>query len=162
MNRLLALIVALAALALVAVGCGSSDDSTTDDGTSESTASLTKAEFIKQGNAICAEGNKELDSGFEEFSEENDIADNEEPSDELLEEAAETILVPGVSEQLEELRELGTPEDDNGEADAILTGAEEALEEIEDDPSLAFGSNTGFTQVNKESRAYGLTVCGEE
>jgi hypothetical protein len=157
LNRFLALIAALAAVALVVVGCG-----TTDDGTTEATASLTKAEFIKQGNAICAAGNEELDSQFEEFSEENDIGENEEPSQELQEEAAETILVPGVSTQLEELRALGTPEGDGGEADAILTGAEEALEEIEDDPSKAFDAGTGFDQVNKESREYGLTVCGEE
>jgi hypothetical protein len=161
LNRFLALIVALAALALAVAGCGSSDDSTTDDGTTEATASLTKAEFIKQGNAICKTSNEELDSQFEEFSEENDISENEEPSKELQEEAAETILVPGVSEQLEELRALGTPEDDNGEGDAILTSAEEALEEIEDDPSSAFSEDSGFEEVNKEATAYGLTVCGE-
>jgi hypothetical protein len=158
LNRFLALIVAVGALALVAVGCGSSDDSTTDSG-----EALTKAEFIKQGNAICKEGNAEIESGFEEFSEENDLAENKEPTEAELTEASETILIPAVSKQLEELRALGTPEGDEGEVDELLTNAEEVLEEGEEDPaSLANEDSGGFADVNKEARAYGLTVCGEE
>ncbi len=158
MNRFLALIVAVVAVGLVAAGCGSSGDSTTD-----STASLTKAEFIKQGNAICAAGNKEIDAGFEEFAKEKNLSQNKEPSEAQLEEAAETILLPSVAKQVEELRALGAPEGDEGEVDQLLTGVEEAMEEGEEDPVSLTQEGAGpFTEVNKEAQAYGLTACGEE
>jgi hypothetical protein len=158
LNRFLALVAAVAAVALVVAGCGDSDDSTTDSG-----ASLTKAEFVKQGNAVCAKGNKEIEEGFEEFSEEKNLRQNKEPSKAVLTEASETILIPAVSSQIDELRALGTPEGDEGEVDQLLTNAEEVLEEGEEDPvSLTEEGSGGFTDVNKEARAYGLTVCGEE
>ena len=158
MSKSLAVIAALAAFALVVAGCGDSDDSTTD-----STASLTKAAFIKQGNAICAAGNQEIEEGFEEFAEEKNLNQNKEPSKAELTEASETILIPAVSDQIDELRALGTPEGDGGKADQLLTNAEEVLEEGEEDPvSLTEEGSGGFTEVNKESREYGLTVCGEE
>jgi hypothetical protein len=81
----------------------------------------------------------------------------------VQEEAAEEILIPLISSQVEELRALGTPEGDEGEVDEILTGAEEAIEEGEEDPISLIGSNSSkFKEVNKLAREYGLTVCGEE
>jgi len=158
-NRFLVLIAAVAAVALVAAGCGG-DDSTTD-----STASLTKAEFLKQGNAICAAGNKTLDRGFEQFAKENkdsNLSKNKKPSEAELEEISEAVLIPGISKQVEELRGLGAPEGDEGEVDELLSNAEEALEEVEEDPSALSEENGAFAEVNKEAREYGLTVCGEE
>jgi hypothetical protein len=159
LNRFIALFASLMVVALIAVGCGSSDDSTTD-----STASLTKAEFVKQGNAICKEGNAQFDSEFEQLAEEKDLKEDQPPPQAVLDEAAETILVPGISKQIEELRALGTPEGDEGEVEDLLTNAEEALEEAEEDPSvLTEDEDAGpFVQVNQEVREYGLTVCGEE
>lgn len=159
MNRLIVLLAALAALALVAAGCGDSDD----DGTTDSGPALTKAEFVKQGNAVCAAGNKEIQKGFEEFTEESGLKQNEEPSEAQFEEVADDVLVPAVSKQVEGLRDLGVPEGDEGEVDQLLTNAEDALGEIEDDPSKISGEDGDpFAGVNKEARAYGLTVCGEE
>jgi hypothetical protein len=152
------LLVGAMAVALVAAGCGSSDNSS-----SESTASLTKAEFVKEGNAICTKGNAQLDSEFEAFSKEHGISETKAPSKAVQEEAAEEILIPAITTQVEELRALGTPEGDEGEVDEILTGAEEAVEEGEEDPASLIGNGSGgFTEVNKLAREYGLTVCGEE
>ncbi len=158
MKKLLALLAALCAVAIVAAGCGSSDDSTTD-----STESLTKVEFLKQGNAICTEGNETIDAGFEELAEEKNLDENSRPPQSVLDEAAETILIPSVTKQIEELRALGTPEGDEGELDQLLTAAEAAIEEGEEDPSSMSSENSNpFEAVNKEAAAYGLTACGEE
>ena len=87
MNRLIALLAALGAVALIVAGCGS-DSSTTD-----STASLTKAEYLKQGNAICAAGNKEINAGFEKFFEENEFSKKNQPTQADFQEGAEEVQV---------------------------------------------------------------------
>ncbi len=154
----LAVLASVVAIALVAAGCGSSSD-TTEESTSEAT--LTKSEFLKKGNAICAAGNKEIEEGFEEFGKENNLSENKEPTEAQFEEISEMVLVPDVSKQLEGLRSLGTPEGDEGELDELLSNAEGTLEEVEEDPSV-LSKEDPFAEVNKEASAYGLTVCGEE
>ena len=138
-------------VALIA-GCGGSDDSS---------SSLTKAEFVKKGNAICAAGNKEIEAGFEAFGKEHHLSENKPPSEAESKEVAETILIPAVSKQVEQIRALGPPDD---EAEEVVDSAEESLEEAEDDP-VGFVEGKGgasFAETNKKARAYGLTVCGEE
>jgi hypothetical protein len=152
LNRFLALIVAVGALALVAVGCGSSDDSTTD-----STASLTKAEFLKQGNAICAAGNKEINKGFEELS----FDDKKGPSAAEIEEVAESTLVPSITKQIGEIRDIGIPSGEEDTVEVFLDNAEAAVEEVESDPSSIAGNKDPFADVNEEANEIGLVKCGE-
>jgi hypothetical protein len=155
-KRFIALLVALAALALIVAGCGSGGSDST-----ESTSSLTKAEFVKQGNAICAKGSKEINEGFEEFVEENGLSKTKAPPKAVQEEAVETVLIPKISKELESIRALGPPDE---EAEAVLDAAEEALEKGEEDPIqfLKEESTGPFAKANKLAREYGLTKCGEE
>ena len=155
-KRLVALFAALAVLALIA-GCGSGGGSTT----TETTSSLTKAEFVKQGNAICAKGSKEINEGFEEFVEENGLSKTKAPPKPVQEEAVETVLIPRISKEIESIRALGPPDE---EAEAVLDAAEEALEKGEEDPIqfLKEESSGPFAKANKLAREYGLTKCGEE
>lgn len=154
-KRLIALLVGVLVGALLIAGCGSSD--------SESTASLSKAQFVKQGNAICRKGNAQIESEFEGFAEKHNLKKHEKPSTALLAEASETILIPAITTEIEGIRALGTPEGDEGEVDEILSGAEEGLEEAEEDPAaFAESQSPKFKEINKLAREYGLTVCGEE
>lgn len=158
MNKpVIGLLAALVATAVIVAGCGSSSDTT------ESTASISKAEFLKQGNAICAAGNKEINEGFEKFFSKNDRK-HKKPTEAEFEEITNTVLAPSVSKQISEVRALGTPEGEEGEIDEFLTNAEEALEELEEEPSLAGaeGKEEPFFTVNKEAAAIGLTACGGE
>jgi hypothetical protein len=154
-TRLIGLLVGAVAIALIVAGCGSSSD--------ETTASISKAEFTKQGNAICKAGNKEINEGFESFAKESNL-NHKEPSEAQFEELAETVLIPSVSRQVKEVRALGAPEGEEGEVDEFLTNAEEALKEIEGEPSLisAEGKEEPFYTVNKEAATLGLTACGGE
>jgi hypothetical protein len=149
-NRFLVLIAAVAAVALVAAGCGS-DDSTTD-----STASLTKAEFLKQGNAICDAGNKEINAGFNEF-----LPKGKEPSKAELDEAMETVLIPSIAKQIEEIRALGAPEGEEEAVEDFLVGAEEELEKGEEEPA-SLATEASFSKTSQEAKAIGLTSCAEE
>lgn len=156
-KRFIALFAALAVLAMIVAGCGGDSDST------ESTSSLTKAEFLKQGNAICAKGEKEIEEGFEEFAKENNLPENKQPSKAQLTEAVEEVVLPAVDEQVESIRDLGLPSEGGEEADEVLKAAEEAIEKGEEDPaSLANEKADPFAKANKLARDYGLTKCGEE
>jgi len=150
----LALLAAVAAIAMIAAGCGSSDDDS---------SALTKAEFVKQGNAICAKGNKEIEGEFEGFAKEHNLSGDKEPSKEVLGEAAEDIVIPSVNVQVEELRELEAPSGEEDQVDEILTAAEEALETGEEDPvALTNEDEDPFAKANKLAQDYGLARCGEE
>jgi hypothetical protein len=156
-KALLVAIAAVFALAALVAGCGGGDD-TTDE-----TVTLTKTEFIKQGDAICKEGNEEISEGFEEYAEENDLPQNKEPSTEQGIEITETVILPNVQQQAEEIRELGAPEGDEDQVDELLTSLEDAVAEGEDDPELLFKGDTDpFAKVNELATDYGFKVCGEE
>jgi hypothetical protein len=154
-KRLILLLAAVMALAVIAAGCGSSDDDST-----EATVTLTKAEFIKQGDAICEKSNKQSESEAEEFAEENGF-DLENPDKEKLEEAIVEVLVPSLNQQAEEIDALGAPEGDEEKVEAIVASLEDAAAEIEDDPGSVFEGGP-LKEPSKLAGDYGFKVCGEE
>ena len=158
-KRLIAMLFGVLAIAVIAAGCGSSSSE-------ESTSSLTKAEFIKQGDAICAKGNKESEAEFEEFGEENGLSENKEPSKAVQEELVTSIVLPSVSGQLEDIRALGAPSGEEEQVDEIIETVEGEVEEAEAEPALFFEAEeegkSPFVEGNKMAREYGFKVCGQE
>ena len=152
-TRLIAMTAGVVAIAVIAAGCGSSSNDTT--------SALTKAEFISQGDAICEKGNKEIETGFEAFLKENGIKG--EPSKAQGVELSETVLIPSVKSQSEELRDLGAPSGEEGEISAMLDALDEGVEEAEEDPEALLASESDpFGPANKMATEYGLKVCGRE
>lgn len=164
-KRLLVLCAGLLALGLLVAGCGSSDDSTTGstDGGETSTASITKPELIKQGDAICTAGNEAIEEEAEAFAEENDV-DTENPTTEQQEEVVTEVIVPGIEEQAEEIGALGAPSGEEDEVEAIVSAVQSAAEEAGEDPSLIIKAEGAgpFKEANKLATDYGFKVCGEE
>jgi hypothetical protein len=144
----------LVALAALVAGCGGGDE-TTDS----TTVTLTKVEFIKQGDVICKEANEDNQAEAEEFGEDNDFV-LEKASKEQLEEAVAEVLSPSLNQQVEELEALGVPKGDEKKVEAIFTAVEDAAEEIEDDPSLVFKGEV-LKKANQLADDYGFKVCGE-
>jgi len=147
----LAVLVALAALV---AGCGGGSD-TTDS----ATVTLTKTEFVKQGDAICEEASEDNQAEAEEFAKDNGF-DLEKASKEQLEEAVGAVLVPSLEKQAEELEALGAPKGDEKQVEEIVVALEDATGEIEDDPSLIFKAKT-LQKANQLAEAYGFKVCGK-
>ena len=157
MNKgFLAALAVLVALAALVAGCGGGDDTTTDS----ATVTLTKTEFIKQGDAICKQANEENEAEAEEYAEENGFT-LEKANKEQLEEAVSDVLVPSLNKQVEELDALGAPKGDEEKVEAIVAALEEATEEIEDDPGSVFQGQT-FQKPSQLAEDYGFKVCGEE
>jgi hypothetical protein len=150
----IAVLVTLAAISMIVAGCGGSDDTTDSSGS-------TKAQFLKQGNAICAEGNKEIEKGFEEFETENGL-ENKQPSKAQLTEAIETVVLPAVSNQVEGIEGLEPPSGEEAKVEAITDAAAEAVEKGEEDPAALTSEKADpFAEANELANEYGLVKCGE-
>jgi hypothetical protein len=139
----------LAGLALVGglSGCG--------DGESEPTAApLTKAQFLKQGNAICGQVFDEIDRKYGKLS--NKSTDAE------LNEQAQEIVPPLVSKLVNRLRALGAPRGEEARVEEILVALEEGVETAEEDVRTVRGSRGefAFEEGYEMLWAYGLDRCG--
>jgi hypothetical protein len=144
-------LLAVLTLAVFAAGCGNGDDSA---------ASITKSEFLAQGNAICKQGNQEIDSDFEAFAKENDLQQNDGLTDAQATEASEEILIPNVQDQVDQIRELGAPDGQEAQVDAILAAAQKGIDDLEADPTLlAQNGADPFAEANKLAKDYGLAAC---
>lgn len=160
-KRLIVLLAGVLAVAIAVAGCGSSDDDTTDTGSA--TVTVTKAQLIAQGDAICKQGNEEIEEGFERFQEENDIPKNQEPNDAQGVEIVETVIVPNLTTQSELIRGIGIPEGDEEQVGELLDSLDEAIETAEKDPEALFNEDTDpFGDVNQQAQDYGFSECGEE
>ncbi len=131
------------AMAAFVAGCGGGDDE-----------SLTKAEFIKQGDAICQEAENKKNAGLEKAF--KDKA-NQGAGKEVQERLVTDVALPPIATMTEELADLGAPDD---QATAIVEGFEKAVEEIEADPQAALTSERGaFAEPDKLAAEYGFKVC---
>jgi hypothetical protein len=149
MKRVLVVCLALALLALVGAGCGGDDD----------TSSVTKAQLLKKGDAICKKASDEQLAGLQKAIEKNPKLEKDKA---LQEEAIVTYGLAPISDAAEELAALGAPEGDEEEVEEIITGMEDAVEESEEDPApLVAGTTDAFNDVNKAASAYGFKECAE-
>jgi hypothetical protein len=137
----------VAAAALIG-GCG--DDEEGESGGASDSGSLTKAEYLEQGNAICAKYNKQLDQLFPQIP--------GAPGSASFDSFTEQQIIPILETQIESVEALPAPEGDEEEVDAIFTAANEGLETVKDDPSALAGD--AFNEANQLANEYGLTECG--
>lgn len=133
--------------ALVAAGCGGDDDETT-------TAALSKQDFISQADAICAKGDKKLDqAGAQAFG-------KGQPSKQEIEQFASDMLVPNIQGQIDDVRALTPPQADEEQVSAFLDSAQQALDKVEQDPSLiAQRGQDPFAETTKLGKEYGFEKC---
>lgn len=146
MNRTALLPALLLSLSLVAAGCGGDDAK--DD---EKAEPLSKADFTTQANKICADATAELEADAEELG--------DEPTQEQIEQFATDTLVPNLQDQHDDLADLGAPEGDEDEVEAILDSLQEGIDAVEADPSLITSSDDPLADASDLAGAYGLTDC---
>lgn len=172
-KRLPALLAAVLALGLIAAGCGGDDDEPTTTTTTEAAAtgasgasgtsgpanvSPERAELIEQADTICREGDEEIDAAAKER-----FGDTQkEPPVAEQESFIGDVVAPNIQGQLDELRELDPPEEDAEQWNTLLDDLEQALGEVEADPSVVTGGEAGpFEDVNDQAQEFGLKVCGQ-
>jgi len=157
-KRLIVLLAGIVAVVALVAGCGSSDDSSTD-----STTALTKAEFVKQGDAICEKGSKQIETEAEAFADENNV-DTGNPTDEQQEEVIEAVVGPALQTQADELGELGAPSGEEAKVTAMLEALEQGAEELESDPGALLEENGSdpLDKANELANEFGFKACGQE
>jgi len=122
-----------------------------------SSESISKAEFLKQGNQICENGDKQI----REEAEKQFPESGGRPSNKELEEFASDTVVPNIQSQLDEIEALGSPSGDEEKVEAILSAARSALDKGKQDPSKLIEGDAGpFERANELANSYGLTACG--
>jgi uncharacterized lipoprotein len=157
----MALLVGVLAVALVA-GCGSSDDTTgASSESSDGGSSLSKAEFIKQGDEICTKGDQTIETEANEFAEENNI-DIEKPTKAQQEEVIADVVAPAIKEQGEEIGDLGAPSGDEEQVEAIVEAVGNGADELEKDAGTLLEGKNPLEEGSKLAKAYGFKSCGEE
>lgn len=126
-----------ALLLLGVTSCGGSDPG------------ITKAEYLREGNAICSRGNEQI------------AAVAKQPPPGASADAVATfgrVFVPGIRDQIRQLRALGYPKGDKAELEAAFGQAAKILDRAERDPATIDGH--AFDDVNSRLSSYGLTICG--
>lgn len=138
---------AIALLVFGAAGCG--------DGDSTEEA-LTKKQFLRQGNAVC----------YKKEQERNDIIAAEGArlsggTKNLAAQQEKLVLkiLPTYEEATAGLDELGAPEGDEKQVEAIVEAMEEAAEKVKADPGTAVTTGLPFKKANELAQDYGLRSC---
>jgi hypothetical protein len=140
--------------ALLVAGCGGGGGSTTI-----TMSSIGKVQFVREADAICVKGSHQVEDAASEYLREHPKAlQGKEELD--FDKLVQTILVPAVEQELEELRALGAPKGDQGQVEAILVAVEEGREKSEEDPKPAVvGGSKAFVKANELAKEYGLELC---
>lgn len=136
--------IAAVAFALVASGCGGGGSD-----------SLTKAEFAKKADEICRRGESErgevVKAASQKFSGKKVTAADQE---QLILEA-----LPSYEKATQKIKELGTPEGGEKEAEALVKAMEEAAENVKADPGTATTGNVPFKKADALAEEIGAKGC---
>lgn len=158
-GRSWAILLAVGVVAMLAVGCGGSDNDTVAE--TESTPPPTKAAFIKQGDALCEKSNDEIGAESKKFLESEGLKTGELPNQAQLKQIGEEIYIPQLEKRLEGLRELTPPAGDEKEFEAILVATEDGLAAVKESSESYFSNKSDPLAESKELILdYGFRVCG--
>ena len=138
-------IVGLAILvALLVVGCGGGSDET-----------VTKSDFVRQGNAICGKWQQARGQAFREVN-----SKFKPPVTQAKREEAILFVLEPYEDAIEGLKELDPPAGEEEEVEAIIDAMEEGFNQAKANPGTLVSSSAPFSKGNKLTEEYGLKECG--
>jgi hypothetical protein len=129
-----------AALALAAAGCGGS-----------SKPALTKAQFLTKANALCAAGEKKLESAGNALG--------SHPSQAQISALATGTFIPNIQSDIDDVRALGAQTGEQATITKMLDLGQADLNRIKANPALIASGPAAFADFAKVAHAYGLTQC---
>ena len=150
-KRLLATIAGTLAIVSLAAGCGG------DSGAPV----LSKAEFIEQGDEICAAAEAELEDEINDYLHDLHIDEVAGPNRKQELGIVTDVILPRFKALAGELGELGPPVGEEAQVAEIVEGLEEVVTEGEADPGRIIGGANPFEAVSHKAAKFGFEVCGE-
>ena len=152
MNRWIGgVLLGVVAIALLVGGCGEG---------SEASSSLTKAEFVKQADAACAERKEKWKGALASYRKEVKAKGVENELEAQLEIANELVrdsLLPALNSQLEQLEELGVPEGSSEKQyEKMLQALSSGSRDLEDKGAEALAESK-FATFEKHAQALGVS-----
>jgi len=157
---LAAALLAIAALFTVAAcGGGDSTESSGSDGASVSGPAITKAELIKQADALCRKTDEIQKQRMSAYTTEHPEALSSKAA---LGVAMKEVALPPVHAEIEGIADLGMPPGDDAKLTAILGGMESALRAAEANPNSLVSFTEGpFISPGKLAARYGFKDCAK-
>jgi Pyruvate/2-oxoacid:ferredoxin oxidoreductase gamma subunit len=151
--RGIALAAGILIVAVAVAGCGGGGDQT-------STKTISKAVFVKKGNAICEKGSRRMVASFTaRLKKEKNLIRHPSRADQ--EALVGEVLVPSVKREIKEFKALGAPSGDEDRAGENVKALEEGLETAESNPEAVVSSSDAvFGIASRLAGEYGLEVCG--
>jgi hypothetical protein len=151
-KRICTMLAVVVALAAVAAGCGGGDGG--DD------EALTKAQFIKQADKICkriSEKNKaELQAFVQKVQGEGGLENSGA-------DLGRQVMLPNFETKVEELNDLGAPNEGEAQITAWFEALEDTAEEAQRDPNILIGfaasADSPLVKANRIAREYGFEEC---
>lgn len=138
----------VAVLALIAGGCGSGSDSTT---------TVTKAQFVKKVDALCEEREKERSDKVNAIA--SSLKSGEKLSNGQQTKMVETIIFPSYAKMIQNVESIDPPAGDEAKINEIIKAMEKAQNKVEADPRQAVFSVVMFEEANGLATKYGLKHC---
>jgi hypothetical protein len=120
---------------------------------------LSSREFKRQANAICAEGNQQLDAVAEQIF--AGLSENQQPSPEQLV-AFAAVAIPSIKQQVEDVAALEEPKSLQAKVRKLIRTARAAVAKIEANPSLLAGESDPFAATDKQLKKLGLRECASD
>jgi hypothetical protein len=149
-KRISGLLLAAAALSGLAAGCGSGSGD-----------SITKGEFIKKADAICAKTDKAQSGEAVGYLRAHQSIQGL-PRETVLAKLITAVGLPAVIKEVEEIEALGTPSGEEQKLQAIFSAAKAAIKKAEKDPaSTEERPGSPFDQVGEMAAKYGFEDCKE-
>lgn len=140
------------ALLILAVGCGGGGDSSTE---------VTKAEFTKQANAICAEGRNERKADYTQYKEEveeSTAGGKPKPKVEkaLADKMVKERMALSLEHQVGQLEDLGVPPPDEAQISKMVKSLVKGTGEASKGGFNGLLGSEGIASFLKEAEGYGL------
>ncbi len=121
---------------------------------------LTKKEYLKQANALCADANQQIAAGFEQGF--GSSGPDSQPTPEQVD-AAVTNLVTISRQVLDDLEALQGPNSFEKKVHKVIHKLRGVVDDVEADPQGFFSSEADpFAKADKQARKLGLKQCGAE
>jgi len=137
---------------VVLPSCGSSNDETVE--------TVSKEEFVKQADQVCAKTEKRQLALVNKFEESKSGKESQASTAKAEEELVAFAGVPPIKQQFQELSQLPTPESGSSQVDAYLKALEAGLTTVEKEPALLLNIDSDpFAKAASLAEDFGFKVC---